>query len=463
MEKTGFLGIDVSKGYADFLLLDEEKQQLGKSYKLYDTAQDHKKLYKQLKLALHKFGLSTIICGVESTGGYENNWYNDLAQNGEVESIKVVRLNPMGVKHQGESKLTRTITDKVSAQLIAYQLIENKDALLSKPKPSIDQAQARRFYHYIRTLKKQKTALGNQLEKLLYNAFPELLTYAKGGYPIWLLLFLSKYEGRASGIIKNTNKLLKINNLSQSKVEAIQNKAKNSVGIDNELLSRSIRGLCSQILQLGQTIKEEKKYLENNYTSAAVELLSEIKGIGLYTAIGASMEIEDVNRFDGAQKMASFFGVHPVFKKSGDGQIKPRMSKKGSSSFRDLLYMGARNVVNHNDYFKEIYAKFRAKGMKDGDAIGVIMHKLTRVFYGMLKSQKAFDPEIDKANQNKTAIKELGQQTEEQIQAIQQELEIIKNAPCSNRAYKRKKAELEPQTSYDEVNTRSKIPPNANL
>ena len=36
MNEVGFLGIDVSKGYADFSLFNFKKQQLGKSYKCYE-------------------------------------------------------------------------------------------------------------------------------------------------------------------------------------------------------------------------------------------------------------------------------------------------------------------------------------------------------------------------------------------------------------------------------------------
>jgi len=93
--------------------------------------------------------------------------------------------------------------------------------------------------------------------------------------------------------------------------------------------------------------------------------------------------------------------------------------------------------------------------MKDGQAIGVIMHKLTRVIYGMLKSKKSFDPEVDKKNRNKTVEQQKTGQSEQVKRQIEQEIEQIKNAPCSNRAFKKKKAELLPQTSIEEANTRS--------
>jgi len=464
MERTGFLGIDVSKGYADFQLLDEGKNELGSSFKLYDTRQGHEALFRQLGCWKEQYNFSSIVCGVESTGGYENNWYNDLLLNGQAYYTDVVRLNPRGVKHQGQSKMTRTITDKVSAKTIAYQLIENKDKLLELQKPSIEEAQARRYYHYIGGLQQQKTRLSNQLDKLVYTAFPEVLAYARNGLPNWLLGLLRKYPVSGQVARVRVGSILKIKGISRQKAETLKEKAKVSVGIkDDRLLGQAIKGIVNQLIGLKKTIKEEKQYLESHYTSPDVALLNDIKGIGVYTAIGAVMEIEDVTRFDKASKMASYFGVHPLNRQSGDGVWETKMSKQGRASYRSILYMGARNAVNHNPYFKEIYDKFRAKGMSDGEAIGVIMHKLTRVFYGILKSKKPFDPNIDKQNQNKSHKQETKLQSEEERKAIEQELQTIKNAPCSNRTYKRKKAELPPQTSDVQVNARSVILPETKI
>lgn len=456
MTETGYLGIDVSKGYSDFILLGSSKEILEKGYKLYDNRQGHNSLFKRLESAKKKYGLNEIICGVESTGGYENNWYNSIEVRGKDIGLKVLRLNPKGVKHQGISKGTRTITDQVSARTIAYQLIENSTKLLAHSRPSLEQSQARRYYHYINTLLHQKTALSNQLEKLVYSAFPELLLYARHGMPIWAIKLLIKYPDHETVKKAKNSNLLKINCLTIEKVKKLKELAKESVGQPTDvLLSRTVSRLAKQIFELTEKIKEEKQFLSTNYTSEKVELLEGIKGLGKYSAIGIMMEIESIDRFANSSALSSYFGVHPIFKESGDGQHKPRMSKQGSSSYRGTIYMVARNVVNHNPYFKEIYAKFRAKGMKDGQAIGVIMHKLTRVIYGMLKSNKSFDPEVDKKNRNNTVKQQERGQTEQEKQQIEMEVEKIKNAPCSNRTFKKKKAELLPQTPIKEVNTRS--------
>ena len=50
MSKRIYLGIDVSKGHDDFLLLDSEKVNIMDSYQLDDTFESHAKLYKWLSM-----------------------------------------------------------------------------------------------------------------------------------------------------------------------------------------------------------------------------------------------------------------------------------------------------------------------------------------------------------------------------------------------------------------------------
>src|SRR5947207_12488551 len=118
MQSKAFLGIDVSKGYADFLLLNQNKKVLEEGFKLEDTNVGR----KQLKELIEKWfsqGIEILYCGVESTGGYENNWYNFLKGKSLEANVKVTRLNAKGVKAVSDAALKRTITDAVSAENIA--------------------------------------------------------------------------------------------------------------------------------------------------------------------------------------------------------------------------------------------------------------------------------------------------------------------------------------------------------
>ena len=95
--KTFYLGIDVSKGYADFIILDSERNPVEDGFQLDDTAEGHRLLYERLKRFFENHPDSQILSAVESTGGYENNWFAFLTACGETLNIRTARLNPLCV------------------------------------------------------------------------------------------------------------------------------------------------------------------------------------------------------------------------------------------------------------------------------------------------------------------------------------------------------------------------------
>src|SRR5206468_2637393 len=73
----------------------------------------------------------------------------------------------------------------------------------------------------IRMLQKQKVQLSNQLEKLLYQYFGEILVYCRHGSPIWLLSMLTKYPTAAAVLKAGIGKLSSFKGVSEQKAKAI--------------------------------------------------------------------------------------------------------------------------------------------------------------------------------------------------------------------------------------------------
>ena len=114
------------------------------------------------------------------------------------------------------------------------------------------------------------------------------------------------------------------------------------------------------------------------------------------------LNIRSVDLFEDVKKLASYFGVHPEWKQSGDKTWGFHMSKKGRSEGRAILFMIAMSAMQHNPVIKRTYSRCLARGMDKMAAMGVCMHKILRIIYGMLKSKKAFDPKIDERNAENT-------------------------------------------------------------
>ena len=456
MEKKGFLGIDVSKGYADFILLDGSGQVLEDSFQLLDSREGRQKL-KELISGWRLAGMEELYCGLESTGGYENNWYHWLKESFKSSGVYVCRINPRGVKANSDASLKRTITDAVSAENIAFYMIrfpQKLDYGISDATVNEGFKEGRMHLTCIKMQQKQKVQLSNQLEKLLYQYYAELLVYCRHGIPVWLLLLLAKYPTATAVVKAGVKRISAIKGIGEMKAYSVISKSKDNVRNVSHQISHVIAITAKEILHKEALIKEEKQYLKDLYKSAEeVVLLSSIPGIGLDSAVAIALEIEDVTRFDTAKKMASFFGVHPTFKQSGDSTWGNHMSKAGRGEIRAVLYMVALSGMRYNPVLKQTYAKARAKGMKHGQAAGVVMHKVLRMIYGVLKSKVAFNAAIDEKNQQKATEKQhekeaedkKGKKTKQQKKHRFQD--ISTNAPISGRAEQRIKKQVASQTS----------------
>lgn len=461
MKEKAFLGIDVSKGYADFVLYDDQSQVLESNFRLLDTG-DGRKGLKQLIAGWQKQGLQELYCGVESTGGYENHWFSLLKGLQQTGKIWVSRLNPKAVKSAGEALMKRTITDPVSATMIAAYLAkypEKVDYGLRTTDADNDFSEDRQFVTGINLWVKQKVQLSNQLEKLLYQQMSELLIYCRHGIPVWLLSILTKYSSIAALKKAGVAGLSRIKGVSKEKAEAILKKIRENDQTTRPAMERLIQVTATEALHQQNLVDTNRSFLIDLYKDhPSVKLLKDIKGIGIASAVTIVLEIEDVNRFADAKKIVSFFGLDPTYKQSGDGLWGTHMSKKGRGRIRSTLYMTGLSAVRYNPLFKQLYARLRGKNMVHKKAMGVVMNKMLRVIYGILKSKKPFDQQVDIKNQEHAAEKQKArkQEKKEQNRTDKDEtkrfLTLIAAAPTSRRHLKKEKKQLASQSS-EEANT----------
>lgn len=406
--KIGYLGIDVSKGYSDFMLVSSNKEVLEDAFQLNDNQQGHVTLLNLLKKFRKKHDLIGINAVLESTGGYENNWHAFLKNEGHWAKVRIARVNPYGVKHDGIAGMERTITDATSARRIALYAL-NHPGKVNWEEAGYDVMNSlRSMYNYIRTRVKQKVQLQNQLEKLLYTAFPELLSYTQEQLPKWLLSLLCKYPTASAMRDASITDLTLIKGITNEKAATLLRKAEQSISwADNPTLRQIISGYAKDIADIIQQVEELKKSLEKqNEITPEIQILESFRGIGRYSAIGIMIEIETITRFESSKRLCSFFGIHPKFKQSGDKIAGMRMSKQGSSEMRAILYMVAKSALIYNLHIRKIYDRFKEQGMAHNQAMGVIMHKILRIIYGMLKSKTGYMPEVDIENQQRTIVRQ---------------------------------------------------------
>jgi len=445
-----YLGIDVSKGYADFMLLDTEKTKLEKVFQLDDNRAGHDTLKKLLEKLIDTHRISMLYCAVESTGGFENNWYSSLIGLSKAMKLKVARLNPSGVKQNIGAGLNRNVTDALSAYYIAEYLISHPEKV-DYNEQSNSYASFRSINKHIKLLLKQQTQIINQLKMNLYSAFPEMVCYCKSSVPFWVLEVLSKYP--TASALKNASvaKLCKINHLSLERAESLIKKAKTSVSSrSDDAEGFLVKSLARQIIEKQELVKEHKQYLAKHCKGEEVTLVESIKGIGTYSAAAIMVEIEDIKRFASPKKLVSYFGLHPELKESGDKKAIARMSKKGRSSMRNILYMCAQAAVIHDEHFKQIYHNQRSKGMGHKQAIGVIMQKMLRIIWGVLTHQKTYHSNIDKTNQDRKVVTVVDNNEKQELKVKRRYSPSTTDAPISNKQSKKRRVQIESQVEHVE-------------
>jgi transposase len=438
--KKYYLGCDVSKGYADFIILDSDKNIIEDNFQLDDTFNGHNQLYSILINFYKVHPNSTILSAVESTGGYENNWFNTLSKLKEVLNIYVVRLNPLGVSHNQKALMNRSITDEISAKNIANYLINHQNKIQFNTNSYF--ASLRKQWIFVKLLVKQRVQLLNQLESIVYTANTEVLCYSKNSTPNWLLSVLKQYPTAKRLARAQVSSLVKIPYVTRLKAENMIAKAKLSISSsDDKTTENIIRATVEQILNLNKTIAAHEKQISDCCNLPEVTILESFKGIATYSAVGLILEIGAIERFSSSKHLASFFGLHPTLKSSGDGFAAVKMSKKGRCEPRLILFNVARTAINCNPLIKEIYEKHVKRGMPKMAAIGCVMHKILRIVFGMLKNKQNFDPDIDKRNREKS----LPKKKSAKISKVRRFQTYDTKAPVSRRQNNKRKEEKKSQ------------------
>lgn len=452
MSNPIIVGVDVSKGYGDFLIIDSNKKVLENLFQLDDTKAGHDRL-TELLIQLKKTHQPTrILLVVESTGGLEDNWLR-LAKDTKLAGfVEPYRLNPKIIHHEYRVQNRNSISDAVSAQTIAFHVAKNLDSFTpNEVVKNPAYGAARSLIRHLTTLEENCTEHKNGLQILLYQYLPSLVPMIPAAWSAYFLNILIIHGSKRGIQLAASQGFKQIKRVPSGKAELMHQALQNGVDMNETppLITATIRSKARKILSIQQEVKELEQLLCDSapIEKKQVELLCSIKGMGAVSATKLLCFIEDINQFDKASSIAAFFGVQPRIKNSGDGSVKIGMSKQGNGLVRRELYLITFRTLNNVPYLKSIYAKQRQKGKSHDSALGVLMHKLIRIIYGMLKSGKKFDPGIDQLNQvqPRTEEEQTVQKENEKQSPAHRFMEPSSQAPITARQKRKRKKDQESQ------------------
>lgn len=100
--------------------------------------------------------------------------------------------------------------------------------------------------------------------------------------------------------------------------------------------------------------------------------------------------------------------------------------------------MCANNAVLKDPHLKAIYHRHRGKKKSHKQALGVVMHKLLRIIWGVLSSGTKYDQTVDQANQLKKVSEPQKNAQQQEMTSKRREQPFDEAAPISRIATKKK-------------------------
>jgi transposase len=275
---------------------------------------------------LSKQGIERVHTCLEATGIDGEAVSLFLHEAGHTVSV----VNPVAIKAFAGSRLSRTKTDKVDAELVAR----------------FTQAQEP---------------------------------------PAWTPLPIEVRELQA--LVRPLESLLEMRVMEQNRL---------SSGITVEMVRQSVEAhLASLVEQLKRSEELIRNQIKANPTlKQQSELLDSIPGIAETTAALLLSEIPDITQYRSARQVAAYAGLVPRERQSGSSvRGRTRLSKIGNVRLRRALYFPAITALRCSAFFQQWAKGLQKRGKSQLSVICAVMRKLVHLAYGVLKSEKPFDPE----------------------------------------------------------------------
>jgi len=157
-------------------------------------------------------------------------------------------------------------------------------------------------------------------------------------------------------------------------------------------LSVLIKEIEKQLSEIKDKIEDAIKK-DDKLNQRADNVLS-IKGIGMLTVATVIAETNGFQLFDNQRQLCSYAGYDVVENQSGKRNGKTKISKKGNSHIRRIMYMPALNVVRcQNPKFVAMYERIMSRNTKKMVAYTAIQRKLLVLIYTLWTKNEKYSPD----------------------------------------------------------------------
>jgi transposase len=383
------IGMEMNRGYCT-----TPDGRSTKPFKFKNTREGLDTLWAMIRTGKDRFKCNEVIVGYESTGPYGEPMVHYLMK----KPVRMVQVNPMHTKKVKEINDNSPLkTDDKDPRVIAD--IIKLGRALSIVVPEGDAAYLRRLNNSRERHVRERTALYNQLQQLVFLLFPEFRTVIKNIKCRTPLYLLKKYPTPEAISVLETHILgeemrkKRRGKFREGHADMLINLARNTVGIREGAagLSMDIRHILVQLEMLKTLIAEIESEMEIAlrripYSSK----LFSIKGLGVVSVAGIIGEIGDFKKFGTQPEIMKLAGLDLYEISSGKMKGQRRISKRGRSLLRKILYYAAIQTIRKNGILHDYYTRLTDRGMKRMMALVAVSRKLLGIIYAMVRDDSEY-------------------------------------------------------------------------
>jgi transposase len=365
-----------------------------KVFKFGNTREGFDKFWTLVMASKNRFHCDEIIIGYESTGPYAEPLVHYLMD----KPVRIVQVNPMHTKRLKEvNDNSPGKTDDKDPRVIAD--IIRLGRALSIVVPEGDAAYLRRLNNARERHIGERTALLNQMQQLVFLIFPEFKTVVKqmGGRTVRFILknytAPDKIGALNKEVLGEEIRKKSMGRFGIKDAELLINLAQSSVGIKEGVpgIVLDIKHIIAQLDVIDSFTAdiEAEMALTLGRIPCSARLLS-IKGLGVVSVAGLIGEVGDFSKFRTQSEIIKLAGLDLYEISSGKRKGEKRISKRGRSLIRKILYFAAIQMIRKNGIMHEYYERLTGRGMLKMRALVAVMRKLLGVIHAIVRENRDY-------------------------------------------------------------------------
>ena len=365
-----------------------------KPFKFNNNRQGFNYFWNRITQMKNTYDMEEVVLGFESTGPYGEPLIHFMRKM----DVKLIQVNPMHTKRVKELEgNSPNKTDEKDPKVIA-DIIELGHAL-TVVIPEGPAAELRRLTMARERAMQRRTSLFNQLQDLEFSIFPEFSQVFKD-VKTKSAMFILKYFPAPQDIAKFKLKCLTVvlkkvsrGRLKEDRVKTLYDAAKTTVGTKEGQRSVlfEIKEMCATIESTECFIAEIENEMSHHLQDIPYsKFLLSIKGIGEVTAGGLIGEVGNFRSFNTIAEILKYAGLDLFEISSGIHRGQRRISKRGRSLMRKLLFFVAINVVRKGGIMHEQYQKHLEGGMLKMKALIAISRKMLGIMFALVRDHSNY-------------------------------------------------------------------------